>query len=213
MDLAAHPRLADLPADLVAQARVREFAAGDLLYRQGSRPRAMLCVLAGELRLLRYTPAGGMAILQRSRGGFIAEASLDAASYHCDIVAAEAGRLLAIPLPAFRRALEEDAAFCRRWIRHLAGEVRRLRAQNERLHLNSAAERILHAIESAGRDGVLRLEGSRKAWAAELGLRHEALYRTLKRMVDEGVLSIDGERIALAPAGRRPLARPRAAHP
>lgn len=207
MDLAAHPRLADLPAALVAQGRVREVAAGEVLYRQGSRPRAMLCVLDGELRLLRHTPAGGTAILQRSRGGFIAEASLEAASYHCDIVAVEAGRLLAIPMAAFRRALDEDADFSRTWIRHLAGEVRRLRAQNERLHLNSAAERILHAVESAGRDGVLRLEGSRKAWAAELGLSHEALYRTLRRLADEGVLSVDGESIALAPA-RRPVAHP-----
>lgn len=207
MDAVAHPQLADLPVDLIGQAGVRPFSAGDVLYRQGSRPRAMLCVLAGELRLVRTTPAGSTAILQRSRGGFIAEASLDATAYHCDIVAAEAGRLLAIPLPAFRRALDEDAAFRRAWIRHLAGEVRRLRAANERLHLNSATERILHAIESSGRDGVLRLEGSRKAWAAELGLSHEALYRALKRMADDGVLVLDGDCIALAPTGRGVAAR------
>lgn len=198
MGIASHPQLAALPVDLVDRARVRGFAAGEVLYRQGSRPRAMLCVLDGELRLVRHSAAGGTAILQRSRGGFIAEASLEAAAYHCDVVAADAGRLLAIPLPDFRRALDEDAGFRRAWIRHLAGEVRRLRAQNERLHLNSAADRILHAIDSAGRDGVLELEGSRKAWAAELGLSHEALYRTLRRMSDAGTLNVDGERIGLA---------------
>jgi hypothetical protein len=45
---------------------------------------------------------------------------------------------------------------------------------------------------------VLTLEGSRKAWAADLGLSHEALYRTIRRMVDAGTLSVDGQCIALA---------------
>jgi len=192
----AQSQLAQLPADIVSQARVREFAAGELLYRQGSRPRAMLCVLEGEVRLLRHSASGGLAILQRSRGGFIAEASMEAASYHCDIVAAESGRLLAIALPAFRRALETDSGFRRAWILLLAGEVRRLRAQNERLHLNSAAERILHYIETAGRDGVVRLDQPRKAWAMELGLSHESLYRTLKRLATKGVIQIDGRTIS-----------------
>jgi CRP-like cAMP-binding protein len=198
MDSNSHPQLAALSAELAACGRVRRFAEGEVLYRQGTRPRAMLCVLEGELRLVRHSSAGRTTILQRSRGGFIAEASLEASAYHCDIVAAEAGRLLAIPLPDFRRALDEDGGFRRNWIRHLAGEVRRLRALNERLQLNSAADRILHAIDSTGRDGVLTLEGSRKAWAADLGLSHEALYRTIRRMVDAGTLSVDGQCIALA---------------
>ena len=41
---------------------------------------------------------------------------------------------------------------------------------------------------------------SRKAWAAELDLTHEALYRTLRKLQAEGVIDIDGNRIAI---GRR----------
>jgi hypothetical protein len=51
------------------------------------------------------------------------------------------------------------------------------RSQCERLALNSAADRIEHYIESEGRDGRLELKRTRKAWAAELGLTHEALKR------------------------------------
>ena len=76
--------------------------------------------------------------------------------------------------------------------------MRKLRAQCERLSLHNAADRIVHYIESEGTDGVATLNQSRKAWAAELGLTHEALYRVLRRPQADGTLDIDGDRIAIA---------------
>ena len=70
---------------------------------------------------------------------------MDPRRYHCDAVAAQASRLLRFPVSAFRQG----------WQSLLAPEVRKLRAQCERLSLNSAAERIGHYIESEGRGGVL----------------------------------------------------------
>jgi CRP-like cAMP-binding protein len=89
------------------------------------------------------------------------------------------GRLLKFAIAEFRAALENDASLRRASMAHLAGEVRKLRAQCERLSLNSAAERILHYLDSEGSNRVVMLRQSRKSWAAELGLTHEALYRTL----------------------------------
>lgn len=199
----AHPGLSHVPAALRAAARLRVFAAGDTLFRQGERPKAMYCILDGEVRLLRRSRDGGEVILQRSRGGFFAEASLESKAYHCDGVAAADGRLLAFPVRAFREALEGDAAFRNDWMAQLAREVRRLRARCERLSLHGAEARILHAIESEGTAGTLVLAQSRKAWAAELGLTHEALYRTLARLQDEGTLAVDGPRLTLRQPGRR----------
>ena len=79
----------------------------------------------------------------------------------------------------------------------LAREVRKLRAQCERLSLHGAAERIMHYIETEGIEGALELSQSRKAWAAELGLTHEVLYRTLSRLQAEGELEINDRRIAV----------------
>ncbi len=200
---AEHPELAHVPPALRDAVRVRAFAAGESLFRQGGRPKAMYCVLDGEVRLLRRSRDGAEIILQRSRGGFFAEASLEAKTYHCDAEAAAAGRLLAFPLRAFREALEGDAAFRNDWIAQLAREVRRLRARCERLSLHGAEARILHAIESEGVAGTLALTQSRKAWAAELGLTHEALYRALARLRAGGALLLDGERLTLRQPGRR----------
>ncbi|MDZ7802726.1 cyclic nucleotide-binding domain-containing protein [Thiohalophilus sp.] len=120
-----HPALSAIPVVLRNAARLDQFVRGQALYHQGDKPRFMLFVLRGELRLLRRSAGGEEIILQRSRGGFIAEASLDARHYHCDVVAAADGQLLAFPRKAFADALQNDAAFNRTWITLLASEVRR----------------------------------------------------------------------------------------
>lgn len=192
--------LALIPPPLRKLAERREIAAGELLFRIGDRVQGMFSVISGEIRLIRRDRNGSEVILQRSRGGFFAEASLASRVYHCDGVAAEKGEVLRFPARAFRLALDADAGFRDAWMTHLAREVRKLRAHCERLSLHGAADRILHYIESEGVEGAITLKQSRKAWAAELGLSHEALYRTLRRLQTERVLDIDGDRIATGSA-------------
>lgn len=200
---AEHPDLAHIPPQLRDAARVRMFAAGEAVFRQGDRPKAMYRVLEGEVRLVRRSRAGAETVLQRSRGGFFAEASLESGAYHCDAVVVVESRLLSFPKAAFREALNGAPAFRDAWMAQLAREVRMLRARCERLCLHGAEARILHAIESEGMAGTLTLAQSRKAWAAELGLTHEALYRALARMQGAGTLDLDGTRLTLRQPRKR----------
>jgi len=172
---------------------------GETLFRIGDPVRLVYLVISGEVRLTRSDRNGGEIILQRSRGGFIAEASLDTRAYHCLAVATEPSRMLLFPVASFRAALESDATFCKGWQSHLARELRKIRAQCERLNLHNAAERVTHHIESEGINGAIELRQSRKAWATELGLSHESLYRTLRKMQDEGVLKVEGNRFSTRP--------------
>ncbi|HYA47775.1 MAG TPA: Crp/Fnr family transcriptional regulator [Burkholderiales bacterium] len=193
----AHRELASLPASLRAVATVCAFGKRETVFRLGARPQAVYFVLAGEVRLVRRSRAGGEVILQRTRRGFFAEASLESGVYHCDALAAQPSEVLCIPLGAARQALDADPAFRRAWIAHLSRELRRSRAQGERLALKSARERILHYLESEGTDGVVTLTISRKAWAGELGLTHETLYRTLARLEAEGRVIRRGPQLRL----------------
>jgi CRP-like cAMP-binding protein len=201
----AHPELAAFPAQLRSAALEVRARARETLFRLGSRPRLMLFVVAGEVRLVRRTAGGADVILQRARSGFVAEASLESPRYHCDVEAEADSRLIGFPVEQFRESLARDAAFRDFWMRRLAMEVRKLRAQCERLSLRGAAERIAHYIEAEGRDGRLALRQTRKAWAAELGLTHEALYRALARLQREGRMSMldeDGVLVLRFGAGR-----------
>src|SRR5579863_8423210 len=190
-------KLTRIPRRLLEAAELVPIRSTQTLCRKGDAVRGIFFVLTGEVRLVRRDTNGREIVLHRARSGFIAEASLGAKCYHCDLVAAEKGSLVRFPVYSFREALREDALFRDAWTTQLAIEVMKVRTQCERLGLHSAADRISHYIETEGKDGIIILTQSRKAWAAELGLTHEALYRALRRLQDDGFLLIDGDRIAL----------------
>lgn len=200
----ARSELAAFPVPLRNAAREIRARAEETLFRLGSRPRAMLYVLEGEVRLVRRTAGGADVVLQRATSGFVAEASLESPRYHCDIEAVTESRLLEFPRELFRDALGRDALFRDFWMRRLAAEVRKLRAQCERLSLRSAADRIAHYIEAEGRDGRIELRQTRKAWAAELGLTHEALYRALAGLQRQGrVVAVKDDGVLVLKVGSR----------
>jgi CRP-like cAMP-binding protein len=177
-----------LPRELADAATELRLPKGATLFTQGRKPEAMYCVLSGEVRLVRTSSSGAEIVLQRARAGFVAEASLDQAAYHCDAIVAVAATILSIPRSRFQRALSQSR-FRDVWIGYIGAQLRRSRLQCERLQLHTARERILHYVETEGRDRVLNLATTKKAWAAELGLTHEALYRALRSMRDAGELS------------------------
>lgn len=187
---------AALPQRFRADVALRQLERGDVVFRRGDRPRTMFAVLSGEARLVRMSPTGGEVILQRARRGLLAEASLDQPRYHCDAIAVLPTRLACLPRSRFREALADDA-FRSSWTTHLLHELRRARAQSERLSLHTARDRIIHYIEAEGDNGCVVLSQSKKDWAAELGLTHEALYRTLTLMVRAGELRTDGRCLAI----------------
>ncbi|MEQ1611365.1 MAG: Crp/Fnr family transcriptional regulator [Hyphomicrobiaceae bacterium] len=192
------PVLAALPPEARGKLRRTVLDRGDVLFRTGASVNAMFYVVPGEVRLVRLSRAGGMVVLQRTRNGFFAEASLAHGAYHCDAVAAVASVVLAIPRGAFGAALA-DEGFRVKWFGHLGRELRRSRTQCERLTLRTARERVIHFIETEGAAGVLQLAMTKKDWAAELGITHEALYRTLATMQKSGEISADGEFLRLEP--------------
>lgn len=186
----AQPELGALPTGLRRLASDIVAAAGETVFRLGARPRRMLWVVDGEVQLVRRSRNGAEIVLQRAHSGFVAEASLDSSRYHCDAVAAADSRLLGLPIEPFREALRNDEEFRTFWMTRLAREVRLLRAQCERLSLRSAAERVEHCIEAEGDKGQLELRQTKRAWAAELGLTHEALYRTLTSLQRSGRVTV-----------------------
>jgi CRP/FNR family transcriptional regulator, dissimilatory nitrate respiration regulator len=177
-----------LPVEVQAQCASSICARGDLLFKQGKKPTQMLYVTRGEVVLQRMGRQGAIVVLQRTRRGFIGEASLDSVRYHCDALVTMSGETIAIPLVAVKQALAADSGFAGRWIAMLNQEVKRLRAQCERLSMRGVKERLLHLIETEGSEGRLRLGSGLKSMAGELGVTHEALYRAVAELEKQGVL-------------------------
>ncbi len=157
----------------------------------------MFFVVSGEVAMYRSSKQGDELVLQRATHGFVAEASLTSTKYHCDARCRIDTQLLAFPIRSLKRAIDEDQATRWAWVSMLDSQVRQQRAQIERFSLKTVRERLLHLLVTAGQNGILDISGTKMALAAELGVTHEALYRTLARLKKEGMVDSDNHRLWL----------------
>jgi CRP-like cAMP-binding protein len=148
----------------------------------------MFFVLTGEVTLERIGSQGDNVVLQRTRHGFVSEASLQSPVYHCDAHVALEADAVCVPVSSLLGSLQQDSAFALRWIGMCNREIRHLRLQCERMSLKTVQERLLHLIETEGRSGDYDVGSGLKTLASELGVTHEALYRTLALLEKAGRL-------------------------
>lgn len=172
---------------------------GTRLFATGARPAHLFFMEHGEAVLERPGLHGELVVLQRSRRGFIGEASLQFEHYHCDARVLTDAHITRVPVGAVRAALASDPTFASRWIGMLNREVRRLRLQCERLALHRVQDRILHLLATEGEAGRYPVPGGLKSLAAELGVTHEALYRALAALEEAGRVAREDSVLRLLP--------------
>jgi len=167
----------------------RTLKAGQHLFRVGNRTVGLYEVVEGKVRLVRVDRSGREAILQAAGAGdTLAEASLFSPTYHCDAIATTAARVRLYPKTVLLKELERDPKIARAFAAMLARQVMTLRTRLEQRNIHSARDRVLHylAVNADPRMRSVVLTGTLKDLAAELGLTHEALYRTLAEMASRG---------------------------
>ena len=176
-----------LPKGLLGQCHAHHFEKGDYLFHQGKKPEYMFFIVSGEAVLTRTSSHGEPTTLQRCKGGFLSEASLLTDAYHCDAIATHNGQAITLPIKSLRDALA-DSKFSMKWVQLLSKEIMRLRTQSERLGLKDIRSKLIHLIETEGKQGVLILQSDFKSMASEIGVTHEALYRAIATLEKEGLL-------------------------
>ena len=172
-----------------AAAIERKLEAGKALFYSGSKTVGLYEVLNGTVCLVRTDRSGREAILQRaSAGDILAEASLFSSTYHCDAVAKTAATVRLYPKTVLLAELQRDPKIAQAFATMLARQVMTLRTRLEQRNIHSARDRVRHflAINADPGGRTVSLSGTLKDIAAELGLTHEALYRTLADMSADG---------------------------
>jgi CRP-like cAMP-binding protein len=178
-----------LPAALRAAAVDRKLKAGEALFRLGDKATGLCEVVSGRVRLTRVDRSGHEIVLHvAGPGGTLAEASLFSASYHCDAIASTNATVRVYPKREMLAAFERDPRAMRAFSAMLARQVMSLRTRIEQRNIRSARERVRHyLVLNSGADGrTVELGGTLKDMAAELGLTHEVLYRTLAALERSG---------------------------
>ncbi len=178
--------------------RTKELGAGDVLFMSGDASRGLFILQSGRVRLVRRCLEGREATMHSPRvGESFAEASIYSETYHCDCIADIPSRVTLVPRQILLRELEREPAFAAMFARHLADQVHALRAALELRNIRSAEHRVISALNLRLKPGQnhVTIEPSLKAFAGEIGLTHEALYRTLRKLEDAGALRRKGRQI------------------
>jgi CRP/FNR family transcriptional regulator, dissimilatory nitrate respiration regulator len=189
-----------LSAAIRAGAIDRRLRRGEALFHAGDPAVGLFEVLKGKVRLVRVDPSGREAVLQVAGAGeTLAEASLFSETYHCDAIATAAAVVRLYPKAVLFAELARDPKLAQAFTAMLARQVMSLRTRLERRNIHSARDRIRHFLAvNVGADGrSVTLAGNLKELAAELGLTHEALYRTLARMEEDGEIKRSGGTIRI----------------
>lgn len=167
----------------------RVVKAGQTLFRTGTRTSGLYEIVKGKVRLVRVDRSGREAILQvASAGETLAEASLFSSTYHCDAIAITDAVVRLYPRTILVNELERNPQVAHAFAATLARQVMALRTRLEQRNIHSARDRVRHYLivnaDASGRKVVL--SGNLKDIAAEMGLTHEAFYRTLAAMAADG---------------------------
>jgi len=178
-----------ISANIASSAADRSLKAGQTLFRAGTRPAGLYEVVKGKVRLVRLDRSGREAILQvAGPGDLFAEASLFSSAYHCDAIATTDTVVRLYPKSILVAELERDPKLLLAFSAMLAGQVMTLRTRLEQRNIHSARERVRHylTVNADANGRTVTRRGPLKDIAAELGLTHEALYRTLADMAADG---------------------------
>ncbi len=201
---------------LAAMARLCKFRKGQTVFRQDEDCPGVYVVGKGMVRIFKTGPGGKEHVLHIvGPGGTFAEvaamgglcsprpdvsrlpggniSSLPAQSIKTP-AAAEAVQATVcglLPQAAFRKALEEDHPLCLGMLTGLTGWVRHLVGLLEDVVLRDAAGRIARYLLAArpAADGAIALPSLKRHVASHLNLTSETFSRTLRRLLDAGLIA------------------------
>lgn len=169
-----------LPADAL---RAKDMHKGDVLFRQNQKASGLYRVTSGCVTLQRIGLGGDTLTLHRAvPGGLFAEASIFSATYHCDAICSESGSVVKIAKADIVSAMQSNLAFSEGFTRLLAIQVQQYRSHIEMLAIPTAKDRILSAVHAGYFDSTVT------ELATRINLSHEACYRALRGLCDEGLM-------------------------
>lgn len=209
--LRSTPLFADLDEDeldtLGGMVSWRLFKRNDIIFREGEAYRGFFLVVEGQVLVYKLSAEGRMLILHICRPGDIfADVPLFARSpYPAWAQAASPSKLLFFPKGEFESFLESHPGVCRIMLTILARRLLDLNARFEQVTLHEVSGRLARYLleelqQQEHPDPVepfLRLSVTKGMLAARLGTTLETLSRSFRKMSEEGVLQVRGNKIVI----------------
>ena len=161
--------------------RQLSLSKGQHLFHQDKQTGGLFYVRNGKIELRRMTQSGDLLLVHQAiNGETFAEASLFSDHYHCDAISTDESNLVEIDRKYVLAHLQTDANFAIAMTKHLARQNQLYRRKLEIMAIKSAPDRVYSALS----DDMLKSDVI--SLAAEIGLTHEAVYRSLRKLVKQG---------------------------
>ena len=180
---------------LAAGCRMRAFARGAALFREGERADGMHIVLRGVVKVVRFAPDGREMVLHLVRkGNTIGEAAMfQKGTFPASAVAVD-------DVETLFTLVTENPEMALRMLAALSLRLRmfahKLAAQGQGGAACRLATYLLHRRQIGGGD-CIRLGVSREVLANLLGLARETLSRQLSRFSEAGLVELRGKDIVI----------------
>jgi len=181
----------------------RKLAAGQMLFDQGDAAIGLYEVLSGQVKQVRIDAEGRDVVVGiAGPGEMIAEGSLFSQTHDCAATALTNAIVRLYRKGSLLAELERNPRVALAFMAILVGQILNLRVRLERRSIHSARDRVRHylAANVGGKERTVALPSTLKDLAVELGLTHEALYRTLSEMSAKGEIVRQNGKIRLVTA-------------
>lgn len=192
---------------VVACARVVRYPRGAAILREGEPCPGIHVVAEGAIRVFKLAPNGKEHLLHVAQAGqtFAEVAVIGRFACPANADALEDSLCALVSRDCFQQLLTSDHAFCLSMLEGVAGRVRGLIDLLDNLVLHDAASRVarflVDAVPPAG-GGSFELPLKKKDLASHLNLTSETLSRTLRRLVDDGLIEMHDRSFRVLQGGR-----------
>ncbi|HRI81283.1 MAG TPA: Crp/Fnr family transcriptional regulator [Opitutaceae bacterium] len=195
--------------DLAAIARLvvlLKLAKNAYLFREGEPSKGFYLVQSGAVNVHRMNAAGKEQVIHVFRAGeTLAEASLASPTgYPANARAVEPSGVLLLPKVPILGMIARNPDLALRMLGSMGAHLRVVVGMLDDLALKDVETRLLNWLVKQSRSapgGTIRLEGTKRVLAAELGTGSETFSRTLARLRDEGLIRVSGRTIIICDAG------------
>ena len=192
---------APLQHSLLAHARVRQLAAGQVLFKRGDPPCGLYAVLDGSLRISALS-------LAQAPFWFGEIAVFDGLPRTHDACAVGPCTLLQVPQSAILHLLAQSPAYWRDMALLMSQKLRLTFINIEQLSLAPASVRVAHRLWMIA-EGYGEIDGSRRVvqlaqedLAAMLGVSRQTTNALLKALQEQGVVRLGYGEIEILDVGR-----------
>jgi len=181
---------------VMASGHEKAFARGEVVFHEGEEAEALFVVLAGQVKMVRYSPKGRELLLHLVHPGqTFAEAALFAGNtYPATAEVMEPTRVWILPRTALAELLRGAPELALAMLGSVSLWTRKLASKLELLTQRRVEERVaLYLIARAGpaemKSGdTIPLSEARNLIAAQCGTAPEVLSRTFRRLEEDGII-------------------------